>query len=120
MLSSRGTSRPRDQTRISYMPPALAGGLLTTEPPGKPVVSTQILDIWPPRAMGLGQHNFQGIGLPCSYLGLTSTLFPMVSLLVFFFFLSPHNISLQMSHFRELFVFRKTHSSVLMKLEVKM
>ena len=69
---------------------------------------------------GLGQHNFQGLGLPCSYLGLTSTLFPRVSLLVFFFFLSPHNISLQMSHFRELFVFRKTHSSVLMKLEVKM
>ena len=71
MPSSTGSSWPRDQTRISYMPPALAGGLITTEPAGKPVVSTRILDIWPPRAVGLGQHYFHGLGLPRSNLGQT-------------------------------------------------
>jgi len=33
---SRGSSRPRDQTSVSCMSPALAGGFFTTEPHGKP------------------------------------------------------------------------------------
>ena len=33
--SSRGSSQPRDQTHVSFTP-ALAGGLFTTELPGKP------------------------------------------------------------------------------------
>ena len=39
MPSSRGSSRPRDRTRISYMPPALSGRLITTEPPGSPLLA---------------------------------------------------------------------------------
>ena len=34
--SSRGSSRPRDQTHVSSSP-ALAGGFFTTVPPGKPI-----------------------------------------------------------------------------------
>ena len=36
-ISSRGSSRPRDQTHASPASPALAGGFFTTEPPGKPL-----------------------------------------------------------------------------------
>ena len=35
MPSSRGSSRPRDQTCVSYGS-CIAGGFFTTEPPGKP------------------------------------------------------------------------------------
>ena len=36
-ISSRGSSRARDQTQASPASPALAGGFFTTEPPGKPL-----------------------------------------------------------------------------------
>ena len=36
MPSSRGSLRPRDQTCVFLMSPALAGRFFTTEPPGKP------------------------------------------------------------------------------------
>lgn len=67
-----------------------------------------------------GSITLQGSDLPCTHLGLTSILFPHGFPPGIFFFLFPQNISLQMSHFRMLFVFRKTHSSVLLNLEVKM
>ena len=37
--SSRGSSRPRDQTLISH----LAGGFFTTEPPGKPTFTLRVI-----------------------------------------------------------------------------
>lgn len=61
----------------------------------------------------------QGLDLPSTYLGLTLILFLMTSPLTFFFFLFPQNISVQMSHFGMLLVLRKTHSLVLLYLEVK-
>ena len=30
MTSSKGSSQPRDQTQVSYVPPSLAGGFFTT------------------------------------------------------------------------------------------
>ena len=36
MPSSRGSSQPRDQTRVSCVS-CIAGGFFTTEPPGKPI-----------------------------------------------------------------------------------
>ena len=35
MLSSRGSSRPRDQTGVTWVS-CIAGGFFTTGPPGKP------------------------------------------------------------------------------------
>ena len=47
---SRGSSGPRDQTRISYVSPALAGGFLNVntiwESPGKMNWDQRILDFW--------------------------------------------------------------------------
>ena len=44
MPSSRGSSQPRDQTRVSWT----AGRFLTTEPPGKPHIHAAIckIDSW--------------------------------------------------------------------------
>ena len=41
MSSSRGSSRPRDQTRVSC-DSCIAGGFFTAEPPGKPSDFTPI------------------------------------------------------------------------------
>ena len=55
MPFSRGSSQPRDQTRVSYS----AGGFFTTEPPGKPLTallpSGKAQDIWGKRCRGKGK-----------------------------------------------------------------
>ena len=43
MLSSRGSSRPRDQTCVSYVS-CVAGGIFTTESPGKPSTRCPVLN----------------------------------------------------------------------------
>ena len=38
---SRGSSRPRNQTQVSWKSPALTGGFFTTKSPGKPPVNSR-------------------------------------------------------------------------------
>ena len=50
MLSSRGSSQPRDQTHLLCLL-ALASRFFTTEPPGKP------LSVWPQQSVGINHKH---------------------------------------------------------------
>ena len=65
MPSSRGSSQPRDRTRVSSSS-CIAGGFFTTEPLGKPV------PVW------LCAHgkNFLHVGVPQSLVGFCDSLPP--------------------------------------------
>ena len=92
MPSSRGSSQPRDQTQVSYIP----GGFFTSEPPGKPK-NTGV------GSLSLLQENFltqelnQGLlhcrqilyqlgyqGSPCFHLYLVFTLFWLITETIFY------------------------------------
>ena len=60
MPSSRGSSRPRDRTRISYIS-CIAGRFFTSEPPGKPSqyhTGKQILELGLMIAIYWTKHTF--------------------------------------------------------------